>query len=43
LSNEQVRAVLRPIYPEVANATIRERKEGDTIFVEWLPRPGVKG
>ena len=30
-------------YPEVANATIRERHEGDTLVVEFLPRAGRKG
>lgn len=43
LDNEGVRQVLRNSYPEVVNATIREREENGTIFVEFLPQPGRKG
>lgn len=43
LSVEAVRDILRLTYPEVANATVRERQEGDTLVVEFLPRPGRKG
>lgn len=44
LSNEEVRAVLKTSYPEVANATIRETttEDGQTV-VEFLPQPGRKG
>lgn len=44
LDNEQVRAVLKRTYPEVAHATIRERTlEDGTKLVEFLPQPGRKG
>jgi hypothetical protein len=43
LSNEEIRASLKMQYPEVAEATIREKTEGETTFVEFLPRPGRKG
>ncbi len=43
LSNEQVRDLLKGTYPEVANATIRERVEGGTKVVEYLAQPGRKG
>ncbi len=43
LTNEEVRAALKTQYPEVAEAAIREKTEGETTFVEFLPRPGRKG
>lgn len=43
MTNEQVRDFLRGMYPEVANATIRERDENGTQVVEFLPQPGRKG
>ncbi len=47
LSNEQVRALLQPTYPEVAHATIRERVEtaenGEIRVIDYLPVPGRKG
>jgi PRTRC genetic system protein C len=43
LTNEQVRAVLKAAYPEVANASIRERIDGAFQVVEFLPQPGRKG
>jgi hypothetical protein len=43
LSIEAVRDRLVRLYPEVANAHYRERQEGDTLFVEFIPRPGRKG
>lgn len=43
LTTDQVRSVLKPLYPEVAHATIREMNEGDTRLVEFLPQPGRKG
>jgi len=43
LDNEAARTLLKRSYPEVANATIREREEGDKIIVEFLPQPGHKG
>lgn len=38
-----VQALLKAAYPEVANATIRERVEGEYQIVEYLPQPGRKG
>ena len=43
LSLDEIRERLKPMYPEVAEATIREKTEGETTFVEFLPRPGRKG
>lgn len=47
LSNEQVRDLLKSGYPEIANATLRERtfEEGENRrrVVEFLPQPGRKG
>jgi hypothetical protein len=40
---EEVRALLRSAYPEIANATIRERDENGLRVVEFLPQPGRKG
>ncbi len=44
LSSEQMRTLFRATYPEVANATVRERTdaEGHRV-VEYLPQPGHKG
>lgn len=43
LTVEQVRDRLKTTYPELAEATVREKTEGDVTYVEWLPRPGRKG
>lgn len=44
MTNEQVQALLQRTYPEVANATLRERTLDDgSILVEFLPQPGRKG
>ncbi len=44
LDNEAVRDLLKRSYPEVANATVRERElEDGTHLVEWLAKPGHKG
>ena len=40
---DQVREHLKIAYPEVAEATIKEKTEGDITFYEFLPRPGRKG
>lgn len=42
-SAEDVQALLKAAYPEVANATVRERVEGEYQVVEFLPQPGRKG
>ena len=41
-SNE-VQRLLAPLYPQIENATVRERTEGDTTYVEFIPRAGRKG
>jgi hypothetical protein len=44
VDNETARQILKANYPEVANATIRERTlEDGTQLVEYLPQPGRKG
>jgi hypothetical protein len=47
LTNEQVRDLLKASYPEVANATIRERTEttdsGLIRVVDFLQQPARKG
>ena len=43
LDNESIREKLKAMYPEVAEATIREKTEGDTTFVEIWAKPGRKG
>ena len=43
LSNEAIRDLLKHSYPEVANATIRERREGDLLVIEYAPVAGRKG
>jgi hypothetical protein len=43
LDNEAVRNLLKATYPEVANATLRERDENGLRVVEFLPQPGRKG
>ncbi len=40
---DAVQSLLKAAYPEVANATIRERTEGEYQVVEFLPQPGRKG
>lgn len=43
LDNNAMRDLLRISYPEIANATIREREENGLQIVEFLPQPGRKG
>ena len=43
LSNEAARDVLKAMYPEIANATIRETIKDGVKIVEFLPQPGRKG
>lgn len=42
-SIEDVQALLSTQYPEVRNATVRSRTEGEYTVVEFLPQPGRKG
>lgn len=44
LSVAQVQALLKPQYPELANATVRESMNPDgQKVIEFLPQPGRKG
>jgi len=43
LSSEAARDVLKAMYPEIANATIRETVNNGVKTVEFLPQPGRKG
>ena len=47
LTNEQVRTLLQPSYPEVAHATIREHVETvndhSVRLVDFMPQGGRKG
>lgn len=43
MTNEQVKAMLKTNYPEVANATIQQREQEGQTIVEFLPQPGRKG
>lgn len=42
LSNE-VRDLIKTSYPDIANATLRERDENGLHVVEFLPQSGRKG
>jgi hypothetical protein len=43
LDNNAIRDLLKTTYPEIANATLRERDENGLHVVEFLPQPGRKG
>jgi hypothetical protein len=43
LGNNAIRDLLKTSYPEIANATLRERDENGLRVVEFLPQPGRKG
>jgi hypothetical protein len=43
LDNNAIRDLLKTSYPEIANATVRERDENGLRVVEFLPQPGRKG
>jgi hypothetical protein len=43
INNNAIRDLLKTSYPEIANATIRERDENGLHIVEFLPQPGRKG
>lgn len=43
LDNNAIRDLLKTSYPEIVNATVRERDENGLRVVEFLPQPGRKG
>lgn len=43
MTSEQVKNLLKPMYPEVANATFVEREQDGQPVVEFIPQPGSKG
>jgi hypothetical protein len=45
LSIDEVKARLKSSFPEVAQATVREKTDAETgiTYVKFLPRPGRKG
>lgn len=44
LDKEAIRELLKPSFPEVAHATIRERTlEDGTMVLDFIARPGRKG
>jgi len=43
LTIDQIKHLLKTSYPEVAHATVRERVEGETLVIEFLPIAARKG
>jgi len=43
LSVEQVRQRLKAAYPEIAHASVRETRDGDTLIVDYTAQVGRKG
>ena len=43
LTIDQIKQLLKTTYPEVAHATVRERVEGETLVIEFLPIAARKG
>lgn len=43
LDLDEIRQRLKGTFPEVAQATVRERTEGEVTYIEFLPKPGRKG
>jgi hypothetical protein len=43
LSIDEIREHLKNTFPEVAQATVREKVEGDVTYVEFTAKPGRKG
>ena len=42
-SNEEIRDLLKRMYPEVAHATIREREQDGMKILDFIPVAGRKG
>jgi len=40
---KEIQKLLAPLYPQVENATVRERTEGDIHITEFIQQPGRKG
>jgi len=38
-----IQKLLAPLYPQVENATVRERTEGDTQVIDFIQQAGRKG
>ena len=43
LSIEQVLQRLKTAYPEIAHASVRETRDGDTLIVDYTAQAGRKG
>jgi hypothetical protein len=43
LDLEQIRSLLKPAFPEVADAAIVQNQIGDVLYIEYTSRPGRKG
>lgn len=41
----EIQKMLTPLYPQVENATVRERTDeaSSMTIIEWIPKPGRKG
>lgn len=44
-STAEIQKMLTPLYPQVENATVRERTDeaSSMTIIEWIPKPGRKG
>ena len=44
-STSEIQKMLAPLYPQIENATVRERADETTgmMVVEWIARAGRKG
>ncbi|MBZ0315290.1 MAG: hypothetical protein K8L91_02645 [Anaerolineae bacterium] len=44
-STTEIQKLLTPLYPQIENATVRERADETTgmIIIEWIQRAGRKG
>lgn len=44
-TNAEIQQMLKPLYPQVENATLRERfdEASGLTLIEFIPRPGRKG
>ncbi|KAB2902725.1 MAG: hypothetical protein F9K27_15950 [Anaerolineae bacterium] len=44
-STAEIQKMLTSLYPQVENATVRERTDeaSSMTIIEWIPKPGRKG